>query len=124
MSLDQFQILTKLGNFPQTDLTNIGDGSYSSVYRVKRLEDGIDYALKKVKIEKLSDREKENALNEVRILASIRTPSLQATSKLFSMSPAILYGTRITLFLSYVHGCSIVMEFADDGDVFQRICEC
>lgn len=29
------------------------------------------YALKKVKMGKLSDKEKENALNEVRILASI-----------------------------------------------------
>jgi NIMA (never in mitosis gene a)-related kinase len=30
------------------------------------------YALKKVKMGKLSDKEKENALNEVRILASIQ----------------------------------------------------
>ena len=29
------------------------------------------YALKKVKMVKLSDKEKENALNEVRILASV-----------------------------------------------------
>jgi len=28
----------------------VGDGSYSSVYKVKRLEDGLIYALKKVKI--------------------------------------------------------------------------
>ena len=49
-----------------------GDGSYSSVYKVKRAEDGLEYALKKVKISHLSDREKENALNEVRILASIK----------------------------------------------------
>jgi hypothetical protein len=38
-----------------TDLSSInivftGDGSYSSVYKVKRLEDGLIYALKKVKI--------------------------------------------------------------------------
>jgi len=42
------------------------------VYKVKRSEDGMEYALKKVKINNLSDREKENALNEVRILASIK----------------------------------------------------
>jgi NIMA (never in mitosis gene a)-related kinase len=30
------------------------------------------YALKKVKLENLSEKEKQNALNEVRILASIR----------------------------------------------------
>ena len=37
-----------------------------------RLNDGVHYALKKVKMGKLSDKEKENALNEVRILASIQ----------------------------------------------------
>ena len=48
-----------------------GDGSYSSVYKVLRLQDGLEYALKKVKIVSLSVKERENALNEVRILASI-----------------------------------------------------
>ena len=43
-----------------------------------RLKDGQEYALKIVKIVKLSDREKENALNEVRILASIKSPFVAA----------------------------------------------
>ena len=34
-------------------LDKIGEGSYSSVYKVKRKEDGIIYALKKVKFTKL-----------------------------------------------------------------------
>ena len=49
----------------------IGEGAYSSVYQVRRYVDNDIYALKKVKMVKLSDKEKENALNEVRILASI-----------------------------------------------------
>jgi NIMA (never in mitosis gene a)-related kinase len=32
----------------------------------------MEYALKKVKIVNLNDKEKENALNEVRLLASIK----------------------------------------------------
>jgi NIMA (never in mitosis gene a)-related kinase 1/4/5 len=36
------------------------------------LEDGQSYALKKVKLNHLSEKEKENAINEVRILASIK----------------------------------------------------
>jgi NIMA (never in mitosis gene a)-related kinase len=52
-------------------LTKIGDGAYSEVYKVKRVSDGQVYALKKVKMGKLSSKEKENALNEVRLLASI-----------------------------------------------------
>ena len=41
------------------------------MYRVIRANDGLEYALKQVKIGKLNDKEKQNALNEVRILASI-----------------------------------------------------
>ena len=52
-------------------ITYIGDGAYSSVYKVRRQEDNEVYALKKVKMLNLSEKEKENALNEVRILASI-----------------------------------------------------
>ena len=62
-SLKDFQIISR-----------IGEGSYSSVYKVKRVSDGKEYALKKVKLIGLSDKEKENALNEVRILASINNP--------------------------------------------------
>lgn len=49
----------------------LGEGAYSSVYHVRRFLDNQTYALKKVKMVKLSEKEKENALNEVRILASI-----------------------------------------------------
>ena len=63
MSLDDFE-----------NLSLLGDGAYSTVYKVKRISDNQIYALKKVKIGGLSEKEKENALNEVRILASIKNP--------------------------------------------------
>ena len=50
----------------------VGVGAYSEVYQVTRKSDGQEYALKQVKIQKLTEKEKENALNEVRILASIK----------------------------------------------------
>ena len=65
MSIKNFQVLSKLG-----------EGAYSSVYLVKRIEDGNEYALKKVKIMNLSEKEKENALNEIRILASVKNPNI------------------------------------------------
>jgi NIMA (never in mitosis gene a)-related kinase 1/4/5 len=49
----------------------LGEGAFSTVYSVKRTSDGAQYAMKKVKMGKLSSKEKENALNEIRILASI-----------------------------------------------------
>jgi NIMA (never in mitosis gene a)-related kinase len=36
----------------------LGEGAYSSVYRVKRIADQSEYALKKVKMQNLSDKEK------------------------------------------------------------------
>ena len=50
-------------------LKKLGDGSYSVVYKVRRKADNNIYALKKVNLQKLKDKEKQNALNEVRILA-------------------------------------------------------
>jgi NIMA (never in mitosis gene a)-related kinase len=59
--MKDFQVLNKLG-----------EGAFSIVYKAKRLSDEKEYALKKVKMSNLSLKEKENALNEVRILASIK----------------------------------------------------
>jgi NIMA (never in mitosis gene a)-related kinase len=63
--LNDFQIICKLG-----------EGSFSSVYKVKRLSDGEEYAMKKVKLGMLKEKEKENSLNEVRLLASIEDPNI------------------------------------------------
>lgn len=43
------------------------------MFKVERLADRQVYALKKVKLANLSEKEIENALNEVRILASIKS---------------------------------------------------
>jgi NIMA (never in mitosis gene a)-related kinase len=58
------------------------------VYKVKRLEDSQEYALKKVKMINLSDWEKENALNEVRILASIKHKNVAAYKQAFFDEPS------------------------------------
>lgn len=72
MSLKDFQVMDKLG-----------EGAYSSVYKVTRISDSQTYALKKVRMMNLSDKEKENALNEVRILASINCPNIIAYKEAF-----------------------------------------
>ena len=72
MSMNDFQIIEKLG-----------EGAYSSVYKVKRRNDAKIYALKKVRMVDLSDKEKENALNEVRILASIKSTNIIAYKEAF-----------------------------------------
>ena len=58
------------------------------MYHVSRYLDNKTYALKKVKMVKLSEKEKENALNEVRILASIQHPSIVAYHEAFIDEPS------------------------------------
>ncbi len=55
---------------------------------MRRISDNEFYALKKVKMQKLSDKEKENALNEVRILASINHPTIIAYKEAFIDEPS------------------------------------
>ena len=65
------------------DLHSLGEGAYSVVYKAKRKSDSQFYALKKVKMLNLSEKERENALNEVRILASIRNYNIISYKEAF-----------------------------------------
>ena len=94
--MDDFQILSKLG-----------EGAYSTVYKVKRIIDNQVYALKKVKLMNLSEKEKENSLNEVRILASVKSNFVVSYKEAF--------------FDEKDNTLGIVMEFADRGDLYQQI---
>ena len=94
--MNDFQIINKLG-----------EGAYSTVFKVKRNIDKKIYALKKVKILNLSEKEKENALNEVRILASVKSNFVVSYKEAF--------------FDEKDNTLCIVMEFADRGDLYQKI---
>ena len=94
--MDNFEIVAK-----------IGEGSYSVVYTVRRKKDNKLYALKKVKMKALCPKEKKNALNEVRILASVNSPYV------ISYKEAFIDEIDSTL--------CIVMEYADEGDLYQKI---
>jgi NIMA (never in mitosis gene a)-related kinase len=59
-----------------TTVCQLGKGSFGSVEKVLRHEDGLCYAMKKVKIMEMKDKDKKNALNEVRLLASIDHPNI------------------------------------------------
>ena len=85
----------------------IGSGAFGSVYKVIRKEDSKIYALKKVNLSNLSQKEKENSLNEVRILASVKSPFV------ISYKEAFIEKETETL--------CIVMQYADKGDLFQKI---
>jgi NIMA (never in mitosis gene a)-related kinase len=52
----------------------LGKGSYGSVYKVVRISDSTEYAMKEVKIKYMNQVEREEAVNEVRLLASVKHP--------------------------------------------------
>jgi NIMA (never in mitosis gene a)-related kinase 1/4/5 len=96
MSLKDYEVLQQLG-----------DGAYSVVFKVRRLSDQSIYALKKVRILKLKEKEKRNALNEVRFLASIKHPNIISYKEAF--------------FDESSQSLCLVMEYADGGDLLERI---
>ena len=85
----------------------LGKGSFSSVYLVTRIADHKIYALKSVTMDKLTKKEQENSVNEVRILASVSHPNV--------------IGYREAFWDDNNQTLNIVMEYADDGDLQTKI---
>lgn len=44
-------------------LRKIGEGTYSSVFKVRRLADDCVYALKRIRLDSMARRDQESALN-------------------------------------------------------------
>ncbi|CAI2360684.1 unnamed protein product [Moneuplotes crassus] len=87
----------------------LGKGSYSEVYKVTRKQDNKVYALKKVSISNLASKEQQNALNEVRILASIKHTNVIAFKEAFIDDKQEFL--------------CLVLEYADGADLYQKIKE-
>jgi len=88
----------------------IGEGSFAKVYKVTRKSDGKCYAMKKCRIGSMKMKDKENALNEVRILASINSPYIVGYKEaIFEESSECLY---------------VIMEYAAGGDLMQQVKSC
>jgi serine/threonine protein kinase len=88
-------------------IEEIGKGAFGYVYKAKRVKDGEIYALKKVFMNKLKPKEKENSLNEIRILASI------THNNVISYKEAFYDNASFSI--------CIVMEFAENGDLERKI---
>ena len=85
----------------------LGKGAFGMVILVHRIIDGQTYAMKQVRISQLTDKEKKNSLNEIRILASL--------------SHKNIIGYKDAFFDENSKTLNIVMEYADGGDMSQKI---
>lgn len=90
-----------------TKVKNIGKGNMGACALARNNEDGRYYVIKQVDLAKLNKKERQQSLNEAKVLSSLRHPNV------------INY---IDSFLARKsdHLC-IVMEFADGGDISNRI---
>ena len=72
MSVSDFDILQRLG-----------EGTYSTVHKVYRKSDKSIYALKRVRLDTLSECEIASTLTEIRVLASINHPNILGFKQAF-----------------------------------------
>lgn len=90
---------SKLGDFEI--LSRLGSGSFGIVYKARRILDDQIYVIKNVRIAELSYKEQTEAINEVQILAQLKSPYV------------------VRYFDSFIEKDSlhIVMEFCNRGDL-------
>lgn len=84
-------------------LRELGTGSFGKVRLVKRKDSDMLYALKSVGLSRLNQKEKDSALNEIRLLASISIPTvIKYEGSFFNLETQEL---------------CVLMEYADGGDL-------
>jgi NIMA (never in mitosis gene a)-related kinase len=81
----------------------LGSGSFGKVQLVRKKTDGILYAIKSVNMVRLNEKEKDSALNEVRLLASINIP--------------YVIGFQGSFYNNENQSLCVVMEYAEGGDL-------
>ena len=88
-------------------IRTLGQGTFSTVYLVRRKKDQKQYALKSIIMGKLKENEQQNSVNEIRILASINHPNV--------------IGYKESFWNEKNKTLNIVMEYCDDGDLETKI---
>eukprot|EP01064_Diplonema_japonicum_P032832 TRINITY_DN6293_c4_g1_i1.p1 TRINITY_DN6293_c4_g1~~TRINITY_DN6293_c4_g1_i1.p1 ORF type:complete len:247 (+),score=61.58 TRINITY_DN6293_c4_g1_i1:90-743(+) len=93
-----------------TRIKHIGKGNMGACFLMRNNDDGKHYVMKQIDLANLSKRERRQALNEARVLSSLKHPNI------------INY---VDSFLARRtdHLC-IVMEYADAGDIAGRLKSC
>jgi len=109
--------------------TQIGKGSFARVYRVTRNSDHKRYAIKEVNLRQMTQKEREDAVNEVRLLASIRH------DRVIRYFDAFIESDRMYIVMEYAKGGDLYMKmkkhkekkiFLEEKtilDIFAQVCE-
>ena len=84
-------------------IKDIGKGSFSNVYLVRKIDTQKEYALKKVNLSGMSKKERENAIKEVNFLSEIKDNNVIGYEESF-------YDNNMNILY-------LVMEYAPYGDL-------
>ncbi|KAL7066797.1 protein kinase domain-containing protein [Cryptosporidium serpentis] len=101
--IENFKVGEKVGRYIK--IREIGSGSYGKAILVKDIYKGKEYVMKVINISKLSPSERKDAINEVKLLNSVRHPCIVCFRESFVEAGLL----------------NIVMEYAERGDLFRRI---
>lgn len=86
-------------------INRIGSGSFGTVFKVRRIQDGNIYVIKNVRISELSKKEQHEAINEVDLLAKMDSPFVVKYLDSFLDKNCL----------------QIVMEFCNKGDLQRMV---
>ncbi|KAH7823825.1 putative Protein kinase RNA-like endoplasmic reticulum kinase-like B (PERK-like B) [Monocercomonoides exilis] len=82
----------------------VGRGSFGAAVLVKHKGNGRLYIMKEINISQLSKKEKEESINEIRILSKLRHPNIVSYRESFVEKGLLC----------------ILMDYCDSGDLYQR----
>jgi len=83
---------------------DIGQGSYGKALLVRHREGGL-YVMKTIDLGAMDMKQKQDAINEVRVLSSLKHPYIVGYKESFSENSSL----------------AIVMDYADGGDLHQKV---
>lgn len=87
-------------------IRSIGSGNFGQVYLVRHKYEGRNYAVKKIKTRDISEKDRENTEQEIRLLQKLRHPNIVAYKDSYIDRDQFL---------------CLVMVFCEGGDMYSKI---
>ncbi|KAJ9592846.1 hypothetical protein L9F63_015489 [Diploptera punctata] len=85
----------------------IGEGSFGTAYLVRAKSTGVHYVIKRINFARMTNKEKDEAMREVEVLAKMQHPYIVAYKESFE----------------YDKNLYIVMDYCEGGDLYTKIRE-
>jgi len=104
-------VTVKYGNVTEMDQyvkqKRIGEGSFGTAYLVRSKETGAHYVMKRINFSRMTEKEKDEAMREVEVLAKMQHPYIVAYKESFEHDKNLY----------------IVMDYCEGGDLYTVIRE-